>query len=153
MFGSTYVCEQLFSVMKLSKTKSRSQLKDTRFNSVLHIATRNMRPDIDSLVQKKRGQVSGSKSKEQHYERRFWWLKIIFEISDVMCLHCGSIKRKKYIYIGVFFSPGIWFFIYLTHFLFRWMGLVVSSLMSTDRRYDPDLVHFWGELSEGFCLT
>ncbi|XP_015974818.2 general transcription factor II-I repeat domain-containing protein 2-like [Rousettus aegyptiacus] len=71
MFGSTYVCEQLFSVMKLSKTKSRSQLKDTRFNSVLHIATRNMRPDIDSLVQKKRGQVSGSKSKEQHYERRF----------------------------------------------------------------------------------
>ncbi|XP_049748425.1 general transcription factor II-I repeat domain-containing protein 2B-like isoform X1 [Elephas maximus indicus] len=64
MFGSTYLCEQLFSVMKLSKTKFRSQLKDTRLNSVLHIATRNRRPDIDILVQKKRCQVSGSKSKE-----------------------------------------------------------------------------------------
>ncbi|XP_043437632.1 general transcription factor II-I repeat domain-containing protein 2-like isoform X1 [Prionailurus bengalensis] len=64
MFGSTYVCEQLFSVMKLSKTKFRSQLKDTGLHSVLHIATRNIRPDIDILVQKKRCQVSGSKSKE-----------------------------------------------------------------------------------------
>lgn len=64
MFGSTCVCEQLFSVMKLSKTKFRSQLKDTRLNSVLHIATRNMRPDIDILVQKKRCQVSGSNSRE-----------------------------------------------------------------------------------------
>lgn len=64
MFGSTYVCEQLFSVMKLNKTKHRSQLKDSRLNSVLHIATRNTRPDIDMLVQKKRCQVSGSKSKE-----------------------------------------------------------------------------------------
>uniref|UniRef100_A0A2K5PV97 DUF4371 domain-containing protein n=1 Tax=Cebus imitator TaxID=2715852 RepID=A0A2K5PV97_CEBIM len=39
MFGSTYVCEQLFSIMKLSKTKYCSQLKDARWDSVLHIAT------------------------------------------------------------------------------------------------------------------
>ncbi|MEE6528815.1 hypothetical protein FKM82_017485, partial [Ascaphus truei] len=37
MFGSTYVCEQLFFVMKLNKTKYPSQLKDSRLNSVLHI--------------------------------------------------------------------------------------------------------------------
>lgn len=57
MFGSTYVCEQLFSVMKLSITKFCSQLKDIRLNSVLHTELQNMRPDLDILVQKKK--VSG----------------------------------------------------------------------------------------------
>ncbi|KAM7148817.1 general transcription factor II-I repeat domain-containing protein 2 isoform 2-T3 [Molossus nigricans] len=39
MFGSTYICEQLFSIMKLSKTKYCSQLKDSQWDSVLHIST------------------------------------------------------------------------------------------------------------------
>ncbi|XP_049760730.1 general transcription factor II-I repeat domain-containing protein 2 isoform X2 [Elephas maximus indicus] len=39
MFGSTYICEQLFSIMKLSKTKYHSQLKDSQWDSVLHIST------------------------------------------------------------------------------------------------------------------
>ncbi|XP_027468182.1 general transcription factor II-I repeat domain-containing protein 2 isoform X1 [Zalophus californianus] len=39
MFGSTYICEQLFSIMKLSKTKYCSQLKDSQWDSMLHIAT------------------------------------------------------------------------------------------------------------------
>uniref|UniRef100_A0A8I3VW15 General transcription factor II-I repeat domain-containing protein 2B n=1 Tax=Callithrix jacchus TaxID=9483 RepID=A0A8I3VW15_CALJA len=39
MFGSTHVCEQLFSIMKLSKTKYCSQLKGAQWDSVLHIAT------------------------------------------------------------------------------------------------------------------
>ncbi|XP_053410680.1 general transcription factor II-I repeat domain-containing protein 2B isoform X2 [Nycticebus coucang] len=39
MFGSTYICEQLFSIMKLSKTKYGSQLKDSQWDSVLHITT------------------------------------------------------------------------------------------------------------------
>ncbi|XP_054549573.1 general transcription factor II-I repeat domain-containing protein 2B isoform X2 [Talpa occidentalis] len=38
MFGSTYICEQLFSIMKLSKTKFCSQLKDSQWDSVLHIS-------------------------------------------------------------------------------------------------------------------
>ncbi|KAM9208919.1 general transcription factor II-I repeat domain-containing protein 2B-like [Dugong dugon] len=42
MFGSTYICEQLFSIMKLSKTKYHSQLKDSQWDSVLHIATYNL---------------------------------------------------------------------------------------------------------------
>ncbi|XP_019502393.1 PREDICTED: general transcription factor II-I repeat domain-containing protein 2B isoform X1 [Hipposideros armiger] len=37
MFGSTYICEQLFSIMKLSKTKYCSQLKDSQWDSVLQI--------------------------------------------------------------------------------------------------------------------
>lgn len=39
MFGSTYICEQLFSIMKLSRTKFCSRLQDSRWDSVLHIAT------------------------------------------------------------------------------------------------------------------
>ncbi|XP_055993685.1 general transcription factor II-I repeat domain-containing protein 2-like [Sorex fumeus] len=39
MFGSTYICEQLFSIMKLSKTKFGSQLKEAPWESVLHVAT------------------------------------------------------------------------------------------------------------------
>ncbi|XP_076996398.1 general transcription factor II-I repeat domain-containing protein 2B [Tamandua tetradactyla] len=39
MFGSTYICEQLFSIMKLSKTKHCSQLKDSQWDSVLQFAT------------------------------------------------------------------------------------------------------------------
>ncbi|XP_075420946.1 general transcription factor II-I repeat domain-containing protein 2B-like isoform X2 [Tenrec ecaudatus] len=35
MFGSTYICEQLFSIMKLSRTK----LRESPWDSVLHIAT------------------------------------------------------------------------------------------------------------------
>ncbi|XP_054992199.1 general transcription factor II-I repeat domain-containing protein 2-like [Sorex araneus] len=39
MFGSTHVCEQLFSIMKLSRTKLGSQLKEAPWESVLHVAT------------------------------------------------------------------------------------------------------------------
>ncbi|XP_023570076.1 general transcription factor II-I repeat domain-containing protein 2B [Octodon degus] len=39
MFGSTYICEQLFSIMKLSQTKDGSQLQDTQWDSTLHGAT------------------------------------------------------------------------------------------------------------------
>ncbi|XP_019277258.2 general transcription factor II-I repeat domain-containing protein 2B isoform X2 [Panthera pardus] len=39
MFGSTYICEQLFSIMKLSKTKYCSQPRGPQWDSVLHIAT------------------------------------------------------------------------------------------------------------------
>ncbi|XP_010617352.1 general transcription factor II-I repeat domain-containing protein 2B isoform X1 [Fukomys damarensis] len=39
MFGSTYICEQLFSILKLSKTKASSQLQAPQWDSVLHMAT------------------------------------------------------------------------------------------------------------------
>ena len=61
MFGSTYVCEQLFSVMKLNKSRLRSQLTDGHLNSTLKVATaQSLLPNIDALVQAKRCQVSGS---------------------------------------------------------------------------------------------
>ncbi|XP_069920604.1 general transcription factor II-I repeat domain-containing protein 2B isoform X2 [Oryctolagus cuniculus] len=39
MFGSTHICEQLFAIMKLSKTEYCSQLKTAPWDSVLHVAT------------------------------------------------------------------------------------------------------------------
>lgn len=39
IFGSTYVYEQLFSVMKLNRTKYCSQLKESEMNSLLQAAT------------------------------------------------------------------------------------------------------------------
>ncbi|KAM5228644.1 general transcription factor II-I repeat domain-containing protein 2B-like [Ctenodactylus gundi] len=39
MFGSTHICEQLFSIMKLSKTRYCSPLKGPQWDAVLHTAT------------------------------------------------------------------------------------------------------------------
>lgn len=61
MFGSSYVCEQLFSVMNLNKSRLRSRLTDEHLNSIMKIATaQSIVPNIDVLVQAKRCQVSGS---------------------------------------------------------------------------------------------
>lgn len=64
MFGTTYLCEQVFSLMNLNKTKLRSQLTHKHLNDILKLAaTQDVMPDIDALVQAKRCQVSGSKTK------------------------------------------------------------------------------------------
>lgn len=64
MFGSTYLCERLFSLMKLNKTSHRSRLTDQHLHSVLRISSaQSLTPNIDELVQKMRHhQVSGSSS-------------------------------------------------------------------------------------------
>ncbi|KAJ8375466.1 hypothetical protein SKAU_G00060460 [Synaphobranchus kaupii] len=64
MFGSTYLCEQLFSLMKLNKTSHRSRLTDEHLHSILRISSaQSLTPNIDELVQKMRHhQVSGSAS-------------------------------------------------------------------------------------------
>ncbi|MBN3284406.1 GTD2A protein, partial [Polyodon spathula] len=51
MFGSTYFCEQLFSLMKINKSAQRSHLNDKHLHSVLKIVSaQNMNLDIDKLV-------------------------------------------------------------------------------------------------------
>ena len=60
MFGSTYLCEQLFSVMKLNKTSHRSCLTDEHLHSILRISSaQSLTPNIEELASKKRCQVSG----------------------------------------------------------------------------------------------
>ncbi|XP_076011117.1 general transcription factor II-I repeat domain-containing protein 2-like [Genypterus blacodes] len=60
MFGSTYLCEQLFSLMKMNKTSHRSRLTDEHLQSGLRISSvQSLTPNIDELASKKRCQVSG----------------------------------------------------------------------------------------------
>jgi hypothetical protein len=58
IFGSTYVCEQLFSKMKFTKNKYRTRLTDSHLNDILYISSSSMTANIDKLVKKKQHQVS-----------------------------------------------------------------------------------------------
>lgn len=48
--GSTYICEQTFSVMKFTKSRYRSSLTDEHLSAVLRISTSDIQPDFDGLV-------------------------------------------------------------------------------------------------------
>ncbi|KAJ8378190.1 hypothetical protein AAFF_G00245380 [Aldrovandia affinis] len=52
LFGSTYVCEQTFSIMNINKASHRSQLTDQHLGSILRIATTKLTPDFDALTKK-----------------------------------------------------------------------------------------------------
>lgn len=58
LFGSTYICEQFFSKVKVLKSKHRNRLGDERLESSLRIATSQIEPDIEKLVKEKECQVS-----------------------------------------------------------------------------------------------
>uniref|UniRef100_A0A3P9L2A9 Uncharacterized protein n=1 Tax=Oryzias latipes TaxID=8090 RepID=A0A3P9L2A9_ORYLA len=64
MFGCTYLCERLLSLMKLNKTSHRNRLTDQHLHSILRISSaQSLTPNIDELVPKMRHhQVSGSSS-------------------------------------------------------------------------------------------
>lgn len=52
MFGSTYICEQTFSLMNINKSKIRNRLSDKNLESVLRVSTTNFEPDIPKLINK-----------------------------------------------------------------------------------------------------
>lgn len=58
LFGSTYICEQLFSRMKHTKNKNRTRISDDHLENSLRIATTSIEPNIRALVSKKQSQVS-----------------------------------------------------------------------------------------------
>lgn len=58
MFGSTYTCEQTFSVMNLNKNRQRSSLTDVNLEAILRTATSNMTPNFDKIVATKKCNVS-----------------------------------------------------------------------------------------------
>ena len=63
MFGTTYLCEQAFSVMNINKSKLRNRLTDGHLNDVMKIATaQKLSPDIDKLVKGKRCLASTSQN-------------------------------------------------------------------------------------------
>ena len=59
LFGSTYICEQTFSAMSITKSKQRSQLTDENLQPVLRIPTSSMEPDLNAIL-KDKSQFHGS---------------------------------------------------------------------------------------------
>ena len=50
LFGSTYICEQVFSCLKINKSKSRSLLTDTNLHDLMRISTRKLVPNFKRVV-------------------------------------------------------------------------------------------------------
>ena len=51
MFGSTYVCEQTFSLMKLNKSPLRSNMSDCNLANILRVATAtDLTPRFEKIV-------------------------------------------------------------------------------------------------------
>ena len=48
LFGSTYICEQLFTKMKYTKSKTRSRLTDCHLENSLRVAASSIAPKIDT---------------------------------------------------------------------------------------------------------
>ncbi len=103
MFGSTYSCEQMFSIMKLTKTSHRSRLTDQHLVSVMKVAmAKDINPRIDKIFSKKRCRVSGKNKKKPiclslaqarskcpfKFKLSFQsksYTKISYTISDIIC--------------------------------------------------------------------
>ncbi|XP_065643059.1 general transcription factor II-I repeat domain-containing protein 2-like [Hydra vulgaris] len=59
VFGSTYLCEQLFSRMKRNKTPERSRLNDEHLSSIMKVvASQNIKSELIKLSANKRCQIS-----------------------------------------------------------------------------------------------
>ncbi|KAF0728337.1 general transcription factor II-I repeat domain-containing protein 2-like, partial [Aphis craccivora] len=58
VFGSTYICEQIFSQMKQTKSVHRSRLTDEHLHSILRIGTTKFQPDFSLLVKETQVQIS-----------------------------------------------------------------------------------------------
>jgi len=59
MFGTSYVCELLFSFMKLTKSKHRATMCDSTLQSLLRIQTsKTIQPNLSKIVQAKQGHPS-----------------------------------------------------------------------------------------------
>ena len=58
MFGSTYVCKQLFSSMKITKIELRTRRDDSHLEDVMLRASSNLKPNLDILSDQKQHQAS-----------------------------------------------------------------------------------------------
>ena len=52
LFGSTYICEQVFSRMKYVKSKYRTRLTDLHLKSVLRCSTTKYQPRLGDMASK-----------------------------------------------------------------------------------------------------
>jgi hypothetical protein len=63
VFGSNYRCEQLFSLIKNVKSKTRTRLTDQHLQGCMRIATTEIKPDTEKLI------------KQKHQEFKYWFNK------------------------------------------------------------------------------
>lgn len=50
MFGSSYICEQVFSTMNLRKNKLRNKMTDEHLECVLRISSSNLEPNFNEMI-------------------------------------------------------------------------------------------------------
>ena len=50
LFGSTYICEQAFSCLKINKSKNRSMVTDCNLNAVMRITTSKLVPQFKNII-------------------------------------------------------------------------------------------------------
>ena len=53
LFGSTYICEQTFSLLTLNKSRLRTRTTDSHLRDVLRISTTKLTPDLPAILQAK----------------------------------------------------------------------------------------------------
>ena len=53
MGGSTYICEQVFSILNLNKNKLRKKITDDHLWDTIRIATTKVIPNLHSIIQRK----------------------------------------------------------------------------------------------------
>lgn len=50
IFGSTYICEKTFSLMKYTKSQYKMEITDEKLQSVIRIATSELSPDFEDII-------------------------------------------------------------------------------------------------------
>ena len=58
MFGSTYICEQTFSILNYRKNKHCSRLSDIHLDAILRVSTTKMQANIKKIVSQMQQQKS-----------------------------------------------------------------------------------------------
>ncbi|KAL4720585.1 hypothetical protein ACJJTC_002360 [Scirpophaga incertulas] len=58
MFGSTYLCEQTFSILNYRKNKNCSRLTDEHLDAILRVSTTKMKADVKKLASQMQPQKS-----------------------------------------------------------------------------------------------
>ncbi|KAJ0069275.1 hypothetical protein NL108_003199 [Boleophthalmus pectinirostris] len=53
LFGSTYICEQTFSLLNQNKNRLRTRITDSHLCEVLRVSTTKFSPDISAILQSK----------------------------------------------------------------------------------------------------
>jgi len=61
VFGSTYISEQIFSRMKLTKSVHKWRIRNEHLHSILKIEITKFQPDFSLLVNETQAQISHQK--------------------------------------------------------------------------------------------